>query len=245
MSTNLSFTDTHIHVDQLIEQGYDPLKLLQSAVALGIERLIVPDVHFNLSRNQQLMALSKSCRPRILCAWGCHPGYLDEPWQDYSAGVAVGECGLQRSMPHLQVRQVDLFMRQLQQAKQQNLPLIIHSIRRDNEVLKILQDEQFCGGGIIHNFVGDRQIARRWLNLGFVLGIGSHLIRAGFTCRCAEALRYVGQEYLVFETDAPYRGNRPEDLIVNAQSCATLLNCSLEDLSRLSETNVKRIFRID
>jgi TatD DNase family protein len=159
-------------------------------------------------------------------ALGIHPLYvktaqagdlaaLDAQLTQHAADphlVAVGEIGLDYFVPELtsspwRERQEHYFMAQLRLARQHGLPVILHSRRSADAVLKGLRIVAREHGhtpwhGIAHAFNGSAQQAQAFIGLGFKLGFGGALTyeRAQNLRRLAATLPLTA---LVMETDAP------------------------------------------
>jgi TatD DNase family protein len=139
--------------------------------------------------------------------------------------VAVGEIGLDFFVPELQVsplreRQIHFFRSQLKMANKYHLPVVLHSRRAVDQVLKHLRElgrsesdtrAQAGAGkcldntpwrGIAHAFNGSTQQARAFTDLGLKLGFGGAL-----TFERALQLRRLAAELpldaIVLETDSP------------------------------------------
>jgi len=124
--------------------------------------------------------------------------------------VAVGEIGLDFFVPELCVsplreRQEYFFLSQLKLAQKYGLPVILHTRRSVDRVLKGLREVAGAGGqwhGIAHAFNGSEQQASAFIALGFKLGFGGALTyeRALQLRRLATSLPL---DAIVMETDAP------------------------------------------
>ena len=124
--------------------------------------------------------------------------------------VAVGEIGLDFFVPELCVsplreRQEYFFLSQLKLAQKYGLPVILHTRRSVDRVLKGLREVAGAGGqwhGIAHAFNGSEQQASAFIALGFKLGFGGALTyeRALQLRRLATS---VPLDAIVMETDAP------------------------------------------
>jgi TatD DNase family protein len=123
--------------------------------------------------------------------------------------VAVGEIGLDFFVPELtepamRTRQLHFFRRQLQLARRHGLPVIVHTRRSVDQVLRQLR-EVGAGGrweGIAHAFNGSAQQAQAVLAQGLKLGFGGAM-----SFDTARQLRQLATELpleaIVMETDAP------------------------------------------
>jgi TatD DNase family protein len=123
--------------------------------------------------------------------------------------VAVGEIGLDFFVPDLKTpamveRQTHFFRTQLQIAKRHGLPVILHTRRSVDLVLKQLRAVRPGGGwqGIAHAFSGSAQQARACTDQGLKLGFGGAM-----TFDTARQLRSLATSLplgdIVLETDAP------------------------------------------
>ena len=83
-----------------------------------------------------------------------------------------------------------------------NLPLIVHSVRANDTVAKILRRFKPARGGVIHAFSGSLHQAEAFWQLGFRLGIGG-VISYERANKTREAIRAMPLEALLLETDAP------------------------------------------
>ncbi|MFT3719966.1 TatD family hydrolase [Pseudorhodoferax sp.] len=123
--------------------------------------------------------------------------------------VAVGEIGVdlfapELAAPAMRARQLFFFRRQLQLARRHGLPVIVHTRRSVDTVLRQLRELAPAGGwrGIAHAFNGSLQQARAMLALGLKLGFGGAM-----TFDAARQLRLLAArlppDAIVLETDAP------------------------------------------
>jgi TatD DNase family protein len=145
--------------------------------------------------------------------------------------VAIGECGLDyywptekpyRELDEEKVRQRELFEAQITIALQVNKPLMIHgrpskgSMDAYEDILAILKNHPGIRGNV-HFFVGDINIAKQFLDIGFTMSFTGVLT---FTHDYDDVVLYIPSDFLMSETDAPYvapvphRGKRNEPLFV-------------------------------
>jgi len=174
--------------------------------------------------------------------------------------VALGEIGLDGFVPGLDwACQLHFYRAQLALAKKHHLPLILHVRRSSDALLKGLRDVGSVGG-IAHAFNGSSVQAQQFVEMGFCLGFGGAL-----TYERALHLRRLLKELpltsIVLETDSPDippqwlyvtasaramgekpKRNSPIELPRIAQMVAEIKGVSLEELSRQSCNNVRRVF---
>lgn len=205
--------DTHCHLDAAALQGQG-MALAQEARLQGIGRIVIPAVC------RDNFAEVASLGPAGGYALGIHPLYvpaaseddldflraavgaaLDDPFL-----VAVGEIGLDFFVPELctpamRDKQLHFYRQQLRIARDFDLPVLLHSRRSVDQILKGLREIR-VPGGIAHAFNGSQQQAQILIKLGCKLGFGGAMTytRALQIRRLATHLPLTA---LVLETDSP------------------------------------------
>ncbi|WP_038140702.1 TatD family hydrolase [Thiothrix lacustris] len=256
----MKLIDTHCHFDDPAFTD-DRSLLVDKMHELGVSELIFPAVsaeHWPRLRN------ICSTSPHFHATYGLHPVFLAEHtphdivalrhWLEYEQPVAVGECGLDFFLPHLDVqKQEDLFIAHIKLAYEFDLPLIIHARHSLDCVLKHIR--RFSGKnnlrGVIHSFAGSQQQADQLIKQGFYLGVGgtSTYPRAQ---RLRTILANVPLEALLLETDSPdqpdsaWRGKRndPTRLPIIAETLAELRGESLTQIAEITTANAIQLFKL-
>ena len=201
--------------------------------------------------------------PEIFPALGLHPLWtarhhdedlrrLRHVLDNHDEVIAIGEIGVDfftDELAALAPRQWEILSGQLRLAKEYSLPVILHSRKSHDPLSKVLKDASLPATGVIHGFTGSYQQAKRFIDLGFYLGVGGSISypRANKT---REALARVPLEQLVLETDAPdmplngYQGeiNRPERVVTVCQILAELRGESVEKVRECVWQNSLRLF---
>ena len=113
--------------------------------------------------------------------------------------VCIGECGLDdKAAISLDDQLYNLrFFCDL--AAAYSLPLSVHIRKYHNELLKLLNEYNGKLSGIIHGFTFSKDLAKRYLDAGFKLGVGRYGLKRGRAFN--EALAYAGISNLVLESD--------------------------------------------
>lgn len=252
-------TDTHTH----IYYETDPIKQteqIERCLQNNISRLFLPNVSstsiplvFGLAAK-----FPNYCFPML----GLHPCDVNEDYElelkqiadavkDHKI-YAIGEIGIDLYWDKTFLKQQqDAFRKQIKQAKELDLPIVIHCREAFDEVFEILEeakDEKLRG--IFHCFTGNLLQAQQAIDLGFYLGIGGVVTykKAGLD-QVVAALDLV---HLVLETDAPYlapsphRGkpNESSYLVHIAQKVADLHQKSLAEVAQITTDNSKKVFGI-
>lgn len=245
-------TDTHCHLDAC----KDPQAEMLAAQAAGIARIVVPAVE-----RAGFAAISALCasNPVLFPAYGIHPMFVDDATEDdllvlrgylgEHNTVAAGEIGLDFYIEKYdQEKQEYFFTEQLKIARELNLPVLLHTRRALDTVIKHLRNNPVCGG-ISHAFSGSRQQADELIELGFKFGFGGAMTYPRAT-RIRELAASLPLNSIVLETDAPDmapefspRGqpNRPEYLLRIAQTLANLRGVSLEEIARATRENAHSV----
>jgi TatD DNase family protein len=165
--------------------------------------------------------------------------------------VAIGEIGLDYHYDNSpRDVQKEVFMKQIQLAKEVNLPAIIQSREAKEDTLEIIK-ESGINKGVLHCFSGDIDMAEKAMAMGFYISIAGPVTFKNAR-RPREIAKAIPDDYLLIETDAPYlapeplRGkrNEPAYIVNTARVIAELRGVSLEDIARITTLNAKRIFRI-
>lgn len=167
---------------------------------------------------------------------------------------AIGEIGLDyfydNSPGDLQKK---WFARQIELAREVNLPVIIHDRDAHKDCMDILKSEKVweCGG-VFHCYSGSAEMAREVLDLGMYIAFGGS-ITFKKAQKPAEAAAVVPLDRLLIETDCPYltpephRGKRNSSLYIHyvAEKLAQIKDVSVEEIEKATEENAKKLFNIN
>lgn len=254
--------DTHCHLDAHELSARRDL-LVRRAVERQVLRMVIPAVcRDNFGNVRELAHRFSGCA----YALGIHPLYVAKASEDDLAYMrsllrihaedvrlaAIGEIGLDFYLPalkagYLREKQEYFFTEQLKMARDAGLPVLLHSRRSIDMVLKYLRRIS-VSGGIAHAFNGSFRQASIFMEMGFALGFGGAMtyMRARHLRRLAAALP---QEALVIETDAPdmppaWLGkapNLPEELPRIGAELASLRGMPVEALADATTGNAVRV----
>lgn len=119
--------------------------------------------------------------------------------------VAIGETGLDyHYSTEFKDRQTLWFHKHIQISQDMKLPLILHIREADNDAINILKQYFFnSNAGIVHCFNGNYQLAKTYLDMGFLLGIGGTITYSDMH-DLHNVIRCVPLSSIVLETDAPF-----------------------------------------
>ncbi len=173
--------------------------------------------------------------------------------------IAIGECGLDHHWngegfdTTLLQGERELFLMQIELAQKLALPLIIHSRDAFEETISCLDDAGYHNG-IIHCFSYTKEAAEAFLNRGWYLafGGGTTYTKKRNMAEMEALLRFVPDDRLLLETDAPYlapvplRGkqNIPPYISHTYEFIAGIRDISVETLCRNVDINCKKLFNL-
>lgn len=225
-----------------------------------VTRLFLPNVDvasmpavFNLTAEYP-----QNCFPML----GLHPCDVKDDWQQQLDTIyaaipqhkiyAIGEIGVDLYWDKTTLdKQVEAFKIQIEWAKANQLPIVIHCRDAFDEVYKVLQEEHDDRlRGIFHCFSGTVEQAKLITDMGFYLGIGGVVTykNGGLD----KVVVQVDLKHIVLETDSPYltpvpyRGKRNESsyLVYVAQKIAELHNTDIATVAAITTQNSELIFGV-
>jgi len=221
-----SLFDSHCHLNATAFDD-DRDALILRATERGVLGWLVPSVS---SADWQLTLSLCQRHPHIYAAIGIHPwsvsageltalNRLQALIGQHTVKVkAIGETGLNRLKPRWDLQE-QFFDAQLAIARENKLPVIIHSVKAHSDVLRHVK--RYPGvTGVVHAFSGSLQEAMGFIDQGYKLGVGG-VITYPRALKTHATFSQVPLSSLVLETDAPampvfgYQGrrNEPERLL--------------------------------
>jgi TatD DNase family protein len=251
--------DTHAHV-QLHQFAADRARVLAAAFTAGVGQMVVPGVDVASSRDA--LALAQAHPGHIFAAVGIHPhdaATLDDAALEAVRVlsldphiVAIGEIGLDfyRNFAPRET-QVAALVAQLDVARERQLPVILHNRESHAELVALLRAHGQGVRGVFHCFIGDQQMARDALELGFWLSFAGPLTYPANT-ELAAVAAWAPLDRVVVETDSPYltpqpfRGqrNEPRHVALTAQRLAALRGMTPDDVAAATTRNAAELFSL-
>lgn len=248
------FTDTHCHIYKEYYENID--EILKRALESNINRVI--NNGCNRESNKEVLALANTYN-NMYIALGIHPESADtyqkedltfiEENLSNPKVIAIGEIGLDyHYTKENKTLQIKLLESQLKIAETHNLPVIIHSREATEDTINTLK--KYHVKGVIHSFSGSLETAKIYIKMGYLLGINGVITFKN--SKLKEVIKELPLEHLVLETDSPYltpepfRGkpNEPARIKEIATFISELKRISLEELARITNENIMRIFDI-
>lgn len=252
--------DTHAHYD---DEAFneDREAVIKSLAAAGVETVV--NIGASMASSETTLELTRNY-PFIYGTAGVHPSETaeldEEKFQRLKEIVrepkivAVGEIGLDYywEKPAHDI-QKNWFERQLELAREVNLPVVIHSREAAKDTLEIMKAAKAGDmGGVIHCFSYGKDMAREYLDMGFFLGIGGVLTFKNAK-KLREVVEYAPMDQLVLETDSPYMAPEPNrgkrntsaNLPYVVNMMAEIKGLSPEDVIAATEKNARRLYRME
>ncbi|HTX59257.1 MAG TPA: TatD family hydrolase [Verrucomicrobiae bacterium] len=251
--------DTHCH---LHDRQYDADRdeAVSRARVAGVGAMVT--IGCDLADSERALATAREYGLRA--SIGIHPHEAKDAPDDVAAAfaplladpnaVAIGETGLDYYYDNSpREAQARVLRAQIAIARERDLPVVFHQRDAFDDFVAILRDA-FAPGmrGVVHCFTGDTSQARIFVEeFGLLLGIGGVL-----TFKTADALRRavrdVGAESIVLETDCPYlapvpmRGkrNEPAYLAYTLAKLAEVLECGADEVRAITDRNARSLLRL-
>jgi TatD DNase family protein len=152
--------------------------------------------------------LQEKC-PEFLFSVGLHPWHILEVNPEYCYEIieratqlknmiAIGECGIDRSIQTDFAQQEECFRIQVNIAEIHAKPLIIHCLKAYSDLIRIKKETRSKVPWIIHGYMANFQTNKDLIRHGFYFSVGKQLIK---TSSKHEIFRSIPIERLFLETD--------------------------------------------
>jgi TatD DNase family protein len=266
------FVDSHFHpvysrfkdlfkVENDFESVYGVDAIVKRALEANVRCMLAIGVELN--DVPELQAITETY-PEVFRTVGVHALEAARHYEQYTMDeiseiiggacshaktVGIGEIGLDYHYEKESRKQQDiLFNLQLDLAREQNLPVVIHSREAIDDTIATLKHHPEVRG-IIHCFSGEKYFAEKTLDLGYYISIAG-TITYKKNIELQDTLKYIPRDRLLIETDSPFlapvpfRGkwNEPSFVVNVAQKIADLLGISLEEVRDISSRNFFQLF---
>lgn len=250
--------DSHAHYDSS-QFDEDRDEILSSMPEMGVGTII--NVGADWDSVTEAVELAQSY-PHVYAAVGLHPDEVGDLSEERFAFlksqcqkekvVAVGEIGLDYYWDNeSHDTQKKWFIRQLELAKEFDLPVIIHSRDAAGDTLEIMKEHAQGLRGVIHCFSGSKELAEEYVKMGFHIGIGG-VVTFKNGKKLKEIAASIPLDKILLETDCPYlapvpyRGKRNSSLYIPhiAEEIAALRGISYDEVVAQTEQNAKMLFGI-
>jgi TatD DNase family protein len=229
-----NFIDAHCHLtDERIFSNLE--KEIAEANQFGINYFISSALcqnEFEMMDHPIFLKFGESIK---WCA-GIHPYYEESAENDFDSLVklcdekkiiAVGEIGLDKRKDNSEWQEI-MLLRQLDLAKNYDLPVVFHTVRAYYELHKILKNNFPKVRGYLHAFQASSEIFDIFQNYDLAFSINAKLPKD-------EVVNKILQRgFMLFETDAPYM--RPKELEEEHNHLRNLMY-TVEKVEKITDIN--------
>lgn len=251
--------DSHAHLDSYkFEEDRD--EVIDRIKSSDIDLIMNPGADFQSSVDA--VALSETY-DFIYAAVGIHPHEADsmddsmlmllKSMAKKDKVKAIGEIGLDYFYDNSpRDIQKHCFKKQLEMAKELNMPVIIHDRDANQDVFDILCEvDSFKTGVLLHCYSGSAELATRYVKLGAYISIAGPVTYKNAR-KTVETVKVVPLDRLLIETDSPYltpvpfRGKRNEPIHVRhvCEKIAEIKGLTFEEVAIATKENAIKYFKI-
>jgi TatD DNase family protein len=182
------------------------------------------------------------------CSIGIHPWYINNTntnehieWIYKNVTnkkvIAIGECGLDKSIDKEIDKQIAVFILQINIALKYKKPLIIHCVKAHNELVAIKKKAKIILPMIVHGFNNSKTIALELLKNDFYLSFGKALMTKDSNAQ--KVIKLCPNNKLFLETDD---GKFSIEEIYDA--AAKILKLNVSDLQEKIKKNYEHVFNV-
>lgn len=250
--------DTHAHYDdEQFQEDRD--QILSTMRGKGVDKIVNISASY---RSCERVADMVQEYPFMYAAVGVHPDHVGEFDEDSFARmkelfgrekvVAVGEIGLDYYWDNEEHDvQKKWFIRQLELARELDLPVLIHSREAAADTMEIMKEYAQGLGGVIHCYSYSKEMAKEYVKMGFYIGVGG-VVTFKNAKKLKETVAEIPLESIVLETDCPYlapepfRGKRNNSSYIKyvAEEIARIKGITYEEVVAQTEANAKKLYKL-
>jgi len=174
--------------------------------------------------------------------------------------VAIGEIGLdyyykpktRRRLELFKEKQREVLLKQLNLAKELNLPVIFHCRMAHQDLIEILSENSEIRPqkAVAHGFVGTTEQLQDYLKMGFYIGFNGIIFKTIEGINFEENIKNTPLDKILIETDCPYLTppqvegrNEPVYIKYVAEKIAKIDNLSFEEIAKITTENAKNLFK--
>ena len=254
----IELVDTHTHLNDKKFAGQEAA-VIERARENGVTRLI--NMGDTLASSEKAVTLAAAYEG-VYAGVGIHPEEafpmtsreddILAAWTEQPRVVAIGEIGLdyywEKDAGKRQLQQ-QVFIRQLDLARQLHLPVCVHDREAHGDTLAILKKEGRGIRGVMHCFSGSWEMAQELLKMGWYIGVDGPLTFKN-AARLPEIVQKFPLEHLLVETDAPYmapvpmrgRQNEPSYVRYVAEKVAEIKGISVDMVAKQTSRNAEELY---
>lgn len=257
---NLHFIDSHSHLF-LDAFDKDLKQIIQNATKQQVTKICLPNI--DSGSIQRLLDVCNQYKDICYPMMGLHPTSVKDNFEQelsiikeelYNNNyIAVGEIGIDLYWDKTFIKeQKHAFRKQIDWAKDLDLPIVIHARNSFNEIFEIMDevnDDHLSG--VFHSFTGNNFQLEKILSYGFYIGING--IVTFKNSSLSEVVKNIPREKLLIETDSPFlapvphRGKRNESsyVVLVAEAIAKAQRCSIQEIAEQTTINTIKLFDLE
>jgi TatD DNase family protein len=253
----VTLIDSHCHLNyEGLAERQD--EVLENARARGVAGFL------NISTRQrewgEIVGLAER-EPDVWASVGVHPHEADThpdlgaaalvEAADHPRVIAIGECGLDYYYDKSdRAAQRERFEAHIEAARQTGLPLVVHTREAESDTAEILGAAVKQGGvtGVLHCFTGSAELARKGLELGFLISL-SGIVTFKNAADLQQIAKWLPADQMLVETDSPFlapvphRGQKCEPAFV-ADTASFVAGLRGEEPEQLAEATTANFFKL-
>lgn len=235
----MKLIDSHCHLDAF--KNHD--KIVSAALKSGVKAIITSGCSGN---NHKTLELARKYPNYIFPVIGVAPQeavsmppdllFLKE---NRKTIIGIGEVGLDfhwAKNPDQVSKQRNCFELLLHYAVSEKLPLVVHSREAEEEVIDMLLKNN-AEKVLLHCFSGNLLLAEKAVEHGFFISIPPIPSR-----RREKIIKHIPLQNLMLETDAPYLGKEPSDVIHSAELVASIKCVEMDEVCEVTTRNCINLF---
>ncbi len=247
--------DAHCHLVELLGFPEKLDSVLKSSIQSGVQGWVIGGIS-----PQDMLEQGKirtKYGPNVVTSVGLHPWWVSHQTQEdvirslsqfdhlVHQAHAVGEIGLDYSSdfrrPESKAKQLLACEHALKVSHIVSKPLILHVVQAHSDLLALLDRfGSFPKGGMVHGFTGSPEIAQQYIRRGFLISIGTGILKTGYKQLKKTAFQLRDDQFLL-ETDSL----DPAQLLGVAEALADLRKDSRDSVLFSSSRNLCRLFGLD
>lgn len=245
--------DSHMHLNSFFYNNLNE-EIVKINKNKQIESVI--NVGLNIPISHEVVKISKSNR-KFYSAVGIHPLKINNQkcddlylFKDSISVVAIGEIGLDRNKDNLEVQKLYL-IKQIIIANDLKLPVIIHSNKTSNEIIKIFENYvKPKYGCVFHSFYPNKEILDYLVKNNYYVSF-SGKITYKMTKKSLDIISSVPNDLFLIETNSPYmlpyprrcEDNSVKNISYVLKRLSEIKKMDCEDLEEITLKNTKRLFK--
>ncbi len=251
------FVDSHAHLDKDIS-SININNIVENSNINHVSSIL--SINTRISRFNELYQLIKNYNS-IWCTVGEHPCNITKdliPSKDLILSkinekvIGIGETGIDLHYSKNNIKyQIESLKNHIDASRISNLPIIIHMRDSENELMKILCEENKKNKLklVMHCFTGSKELLHKCIDQDFYISI-SGIVTFKKSIDLQNLIKDIPSNRLLIETDSPFlspvpfRGkqNEPSYIIHTAQYISSILGIDILILANTTSDNFYKLF---